>query len=49
MHGIRKKRNAPMIEWEHMKKDKNIMNEIIQYLDSLIITVNSGFDMPVPK
>jgi len=49
VHGIRKKRNALMIEWEHMKKDENIMNEVIQYLNSLVTTVNSGLDMPVPE
>ena len=49
MHGIEKRRNALMIKWEHMKKDENIMNEVIQYLDSLVTTVNSGLDMPVPE
>ena len=49
VHGIRKRRNALMIEWKHMKKDENIMNEVVQYLDSLVTTVNSGLDMPVPE
>ncbi|CAB4420704.1 unnamed protein product [Rhizophagus irregularis] len=41
VHGIGKRKNAPTIEWKHMKEDENKMNEIIQYLDSL--------DMPVPE
>jgi len=32
-----------------MKEDENIMNEVIQYLDSLVIMINPGFDIPVPE
>jgi len=49
VHEIGKRRNSPMIEWEHVKKNENIINEVIQYLDSLVTTVNPGFDMPIPK
>ena len=49
MHVIEKKRNAPVIEWKQMKEDENIMNEVVQYLDSLVTTINPGLDMPVPE
>ncbi len=49
MHVIEKKRNAPVIEWKQIKEDENIMNEVIQYLDSLVIMINPGFDIPVPE
>src|SRR3989337_85299 len=32
-----------------MKEDENIMNEVVQYLDNLITTINPGLDMPVPE
>jgi hypothetical protein len=32
-----------------MKEDKNKMNEVVQYLDSLIITINLKFNMPISK
>jgi len=32
-----------------MKEDENIMNEVVQYLDSLITTINPELDMPVPE
>ena|ERR1043165_3738278 len=32
-----------------MKENKSKMNEILQYLDSLITTINPRFDVPVPE
>ncbi|EXX58457.1 Pif1p [Rhizophagus irregularis DAOM 197198w] len=32
-----------------MKENENIMNEVVQYLDNLVITINPGLDMPVPE
>ncbi len=49
VHGIRKRRNASAIEWEKMKENEDIMGEVVQYLDSLITTVNLELDMPVPE
>jgi len=49
VYGIRKRRNAPAIEWEKMKENEDIMGEVVQYLDSLITTVNLRLDMPVPE
>ena len=49
MHGIGKIRNAPVIDWKQMKEDQNVMNEVVQYLDNLITTINPGLDMPVPE
>jgi hypothetical protein len=49
VHGIGKKKNAPTLEWKQIKEDENKMNEIIQYLDSLVTTINPGLDMPIPE
>ena len=49
VHGIGKIKNAPIIDWEQMKEDENKMNEVIQYLDKLVTTINPGLDMPVPE
>ena len=32
-----------------MKEDENKMNEIVQYLDSLVITINSELNIPILK
>ncbi|CAG8802972.1 2782_t:CDS:2, partial [Cetraspora pellucida] len=48
VHGIGKRRSAPVIEWEHMKSDENIMEEVIQYLNGLVTTINPGLNAPVP-
>jgi len=32
-----------------MKEDENKMNEIIQYLDSLVTIINPGLNMPIPE
>ncbi len=31
-----------------MKEDEEIMRNVVQYLDSLVTTINSGLDTPVP-
>ena len=48
MHEIGKRKNAPEIEWSRMKEDENVMNEAVQYLDSLITTINPGLNAPLP-
>jgi len=47
VHGIGKIRNAPIIDLEQMKEDENKMNEVIQYLDKIVTTINPGLEMPV--
>ncbi len=32
-----------------MKENKNKINKVIQYFDSLITTINLGFDISIPK
>jgi hypothetical protein len=49
VHGIGKRRNAPVIEWNEIKEDENKMKEIVQYLDILVTTINPGLNMPVPE
>ena len=48
MHGIEKRKNAPEIEWSRMKEDENVMSEAVQYLDSLVTTINPGLNAPLP-
>ena len=49
MHDIGKKKDAPIIEWEKMKENEELMNNVMQYLDSLSTTINPGLDAPVPN
>jgi len=48
VHGIGKKRNAPIINWNQMKEDENLMKEAIQYINSLVTTNNPGINAPIP-
>jgi hypothetical protein len=48
VHGIGKRKDAPIIEWERMKEDEETMNVVVQYLDSLVTMINPGIDAPVP-
>lgn len=32
-----------------MKEDESVINEVVQYLDNLVTTINPGLDMPVPE
>ena len=47
VHGIGKRRNAPVIDWKRMQEDENVMNEVVQYLDSLVTTINPGLNAPI--
>jgi hypothetical protein len=49
VHGIGKRKGAPSIDWDRMKEDEETMNNVVQYLDSLITTINTGLDAPVPE
>jgi ATP-dependent DNA helicase PIF1 len=48
VHGIGKRRNAPIIEWNRMKEDENVMSEVVRYLNSLTTTINPGLNAPIP-
>ena len=39
VHGIAKKRDAPIIDWTKMKENENDMHNVIQYIDSIVTTV----------
>ena len=49
VHGIEKMKNAPMIEWDQMKENENLMNNAIQYIDTLVTTINPGINAPIPR
>jgi len=49
VHSIGKMKNAPMIEWDQMKENKNLMNNAIQYIDTLVTTINPGINVPIPR
>ena len=49
VHGIGKRRDAPVIEWEMMKEDEDTMTNVVKYLDSLVTTINPGLDAPAPN
>src|SRR5437016_3883810 len=42
VHGIGKIRNGHKIDWKQMKEDQNAMNNIAQYLNTLVTTINPG-------
>ncbi|GBC15565.1 ATP-dependent DNA helicase PIF1 [Rhizophagus irregularis DAOM 181602=DAOM 197198] len=48
VHGIGKRKDAPSIDWEKMKEDEDMMNNVVRYLDSLVTTKNPDQDAPVP-
>ena len=49
VHGIAKRKDAPVIDWNKMKDDEELMNNMVQYLDSLVTTINSGLDALFPE
>jgi ATP-dependent DNA helicase PIF1 len=48
VHGIGKRKDAPILEWKRMKEDEETMTNMVKYLDSLITTINPGLDSTVP-
>jgi ATP-dependent DNA helicase PIF1 len=48
VHGIGKKRNAPIIDWNAMKEDDDEKRKVIQYLDSIVTTINPGVNAAIP-
>jgi hypothetical protein len=49
VHGIGKKRNAPIIDWNKMKNDENEMKKVIKYADSIVTTINPRINAPIPE
>jgi len=49
VHGIGKKKNVSIINWDMLKENKEEQKKIIQYLDSLVITINPNINVAVPK
>jgi len=49
MHGIRKKRDAPIIDWVQMKENDNEMQNVIKYIDSIVTTINPGINAAIPE
>jgi hypothetical protein len=49
VHGIAKRKDAPIIDWDEMKNDEKVMTDVVQYLDSLVTTVNPGLGASVPE
>ena len=48
VHGIAKRKDAPEIDWEKMKNNNEVMEEVVHYLDSLITTINPNANGPLP-
>ncbi|CAG8720815.1 17502_t:CDS:1 [Cetraspora pellucida] len=40
--------NSPAIEWDKMKENNDTMVRVVQYLNSLVTTINPRIDAPVP-
>src|SRR6266498_3615083 len=40
VHGIGRKRNAPIINWDQMKENEILMSNAIQYIDFIVTTMN---------
>ncbi|GBB88230.1 hypothetical protein RclHR1_14780007 [Rhizophagus clarus] len=49
VHGIRKKRIAPNIEWKELKNNKEEMKNVIDYIDSIVTTVNPAMHAHIPE
>jgi hypothetical protein len=46
VHSIAKRKEAPEIDWEKMKNNDEIMEEVVHYLDSLVTTIDPGLNAP---
>ena len=49
VHGIGKKRNAPIINWVQMKENEILMSNAIQYIDSIVTTMNPEINAAIPE
>jgi hypothetical protein len=49
VHGIGKRRNVPVIDWEKIHESEGMMREAIEYFDDIVSTINPGLGMPIPE
>ena len=49
MHAIAKKRNAPVIDWNRLKVNESEKNNVTQYIDSIVTTINPEMNAPIPN
>jgi hypothetical protein len=49
VHGIGKKRNVGTINWKEMKENENEMKKTLEYIDSIVTTMNSGINAAIPE
>ena len=49
MHAIAKKRNTPVIDWNRLKVNENEKNNVTQYIDSIVTTINPEMNAPIPN
>jgi hypothetical protein len=49
VHGIGKIKNAPIINWNDLKTNENELNNVIQYIDSIVTTINPDMNADIPE
>ena len=49
VHGISKKKNAPVIDQKIMQENVNETRKVIKYIDSIVTTINPGINAPIPE
>jgi len=49
VHGIGRKRNAPIINWDQIKENEDMMDNAIQYINSMVTTINPGINAAIPE
>ncbi len=49
VHGIGKIKNAPIINWNDLKSNENEMKNVIQYIDSMVTTINPDMNAAIPE
>jgi hypothetical protein len=49
VHGIGKKKNAPVIDWKIMQENVNETKKVIKYIDLIVTTINPGINATIPE
>lgn len=49
VHGIGKKCIAPTIEWKELKNNEEEMKNVIDYIDSIVMTINPAMHAPISE